>query len=70
MAVGEAIDAEAHEPDRFEGEGREIYLAYPNGSGRSKLNHSLLERRLGVSVTLRNWRTVTKLAEMSRSSST
>lgn len=58
------IDAEQYEPDRFEAHGREVYLAYPNGSGRSKLNHSLLERRLGVSVTSRNWSTVSSLAGM------
>lgn len=61
------IDATDYEPDRFETRGREIYLAYPNGSGRSKLNHSLLERRLGVRATARNWRTVQKLVELAGS---
>lgn len=64
--MGALIDAAEYEPDRFETDGREVYLAYPNGSGRSKLNHTLLERVLGVTVTTRNWRTVTKLAEMTR----
>lgn len=63
----ELIEAEAHAPDRFQGAGREVYLAYPNGSARSKLDHALLERNLGVSVTLRNWRTVSKLATMAAS---
>jgi uncharacterized protein (DUF1697 family) len=58
------VDAADYEPDRFHQVGREIYLAYPDGSGRSRLNHSLLERRLGVTVTARNWRTIQKLAEM------
>jgi uncharacterized protein (DUF1697 family) len=58
------IDSSRYEPDRFEAHGREVYLAYPNGSGRSKLNHALLERRLGVSATGRNWRTVSTLAGM------
>lgn len=62
--VHEVIDAADYHPDRLEADGREIYLAYPNGSGRSRLNQGLLESRLGVSVTARNWRTVTKLAEM------
>lgn len=62
--VDTLIDAADYEPDLFEADGREIYIAYPNGSGRSKLNHSLLERRLGVTVTTRNWRTVSKLADM------
>lgn len=68
--VGMLIDAADYEPDRFEANGREIYLAYPNGSGRSKLNHTLLERRLGVTLTARNWRTVLKLAAMVRTRST
>ena len=65
--VRELIDAEEFAPDRLEGNGREVYLAYPGGSARSKLGHALLESRLGVSVTLRNWRTVKKLAEMTAS---
>lgn len=62
--VESLIAAEDHAPDRFRGAGREVYLAYPDGSARSKLGHALLESRLGVSATLRNWRTVSKLAEM------
>ena len=58
------IEASQYAPDRFSSSGREVYLAYPNGSGRSKLNQALLERRLGVTVTARNWRTVTALTEV------
>lgn len=65
--VVDLIDTELYQPDRLEARGREIYLAYPNGSGRSELNHALLERRLGVAATARNWRTVSKLAEMAAS---
>lgn len=60
----ELIDADTYTPDRFHGNGRDVYLAYPGGLGRSKLNHGLLERKLGVRATLRNWRTVTTLAGM------
>jgi uncharacterized protein (DUF1697 family) len=62
--VPTAIDPDSYLPDRFTVEGREVYLAYPNGSGRSKLNHTLLERRLGVGATVRNWPTVTTLAAL------
>jgi uncharacterized protein (DUF1697 family) len=62
--AAELIDVAAYSPDRLVGEGREVYLAYPGGLGRSKLNHGLLEKRLGVAATIRNWRTVTKLAAM------
>lgn len=62
--VDALIDPADYEPDRLEVSGRETYLAYPKGSGRSRLNHSLLERKLGATVTTRNWRTVQKLGEM------
>jgi uncharacterized protein (DUF1697 family) len=41
--------------------GREIFLRYPNGSGRSKLTLDWFERHLGASGTARNWRTVSTL---------
>ncbi len=59
-----ALDAEAYAPDRLEIIGRELYLWYPNGSGRSKLTGSVLERKLGVTTTARNWSTMVKLAEL------
>lgn len=37
-----------------------LYLYFPNGLGRSTLVPTL-EKRLGVSATVRNWNTVTKL---------
>jgi uncharacterized protein (DUF1697 family) len=55
---------ESFEPERFELAGEDVYLFFPNGYGRSKLNNALLERRLGVAATTRNWRTVTALAEL------
>jgi uncharacterized protein (DUF1697 family) len=64
VAVEEAIDPAEHAPDRYLLDGREMYLDYPKGSGRSKLDHSLIERRLEVRATVRNWNTVTKLAAM------
>lgn len=38
-----------------------LYLDYPNGLGRSKLTNPLIERRLNVRGTARNWNTVGKL---------
>jgi uncharacterized protein (DUF1697 family) len=55
---------ESFEPERFELVGEDVYLFFPDGYGRSKLNNALLERRLGVPATTRNWRTVTALAEL------
>jgi uncharacterized protein (DUF1697 family) len=51
-------------PDEFALVGREIYLLCPNGYGKTKLNNTYLERRLGVAATTRNWNTVTKLCEL------
>ena len=62
------VDPAAFEPERFAvGPGRtEIYLWYPNGINASKLTGAVLaDRRLGVSPTVRNWNTVTKLLERS-----
>lgn len=42
--------------------GRQAYLVYPDGIGRSKLTNAVLERHLGSAGTARNWNTVIKLA--------
>src|SRR5215212_9051399 len=43
---------------------REVYLYCPGGYGKTKLNNTFIERRLGVPATTRNWKTVTSLQEM------
>jgi uncharacterized protein (DUF1697 family) len=50
--------------DRFVVAGREVFLDLPNGYARTKLSNDLIERRLAVTATTRNWRTVTKLVEL------
>jgi uncharacterized protein (DUF1697 family) len=44
--------------------GREAFITYPDGQGRSKLTTALIERHLGTSGTARNWNTVLKLAAL------
>ena len=44
--------------------GEELHLHCPDGIGNSKLPGMLSEKRLGVVATTRNWRTVTRLLEM------
>ena len=39
------LDAARFDPDTFAVDGREIYVTYPNGSGRSKLTIEVFERR-------------------------
>jgi uncharacterized protein (DUF1697 family) len=50
--------------DRLAFLGREIYILYANGMGRSELAKQLTRAKLGVAATDRNWNTVTKLLEM------
>ncbi len=52
--------------ERFRLIDRAFYLYAPDGIGRSKLAANT-ERLLGVSMTDRNWRTVSKLLEMAQS---
>lgn len=44
-----------------------LYLYYPAGAGTSKLSNVVIERRLKVRGTARNWNTVGKLRDMLRS---
>lgn len=43
---------------------RAVYAHYPNGYGTTKMDNNFFERKLGVSVTARNLRTVAVLLEM------
>ncbi|MEV0697859.1 DUF1697 domain-containing protein [Saccharopolyspora sp. NPDC050389] len=53
-------------PEELHLAGRELYLHYPAGAGRSKVTAAYLEKRLGVSLTARNWKTVIALAGLAR----
>ena len=54
-------------PEIIHVNGREMYVDYVNGAGRSKLTHGLIERTLGVAGTARNWNTVNRLLALSGS---
>jgi len=58
------LDPDRSPGDEFSVAGNEIYLRYPNGSGRTKLTLDYLERRLGVTGTARNWNTLLRLVEL------
>ena len=64
-AKGE-LELPAGATEQFVVEGADIYGYYPGGYGTSKLGSTYLERKLGVSITGRNWNTVQKLAELTR----
>jgi uncharacterized protein (DUF1697 family) len=61
------LDPARSPPDEFSVRGREIYLHLPNGAGRSRLTIDYFEKRLGVRGTARNWKTLTKLVELTQS---
>ena len=44
--------------------GQQLYLVYPDGIGESKLTAALIEKKLGVSGTARNWNTAQKIAAL------
>jgi uncharacterized protein (DUF1697 family) len=41
--------------------GRQAYIVYPAGIGRSRITNAFVERKLGIRGTARNWNTVLKL---------
>ena len=51
-------------PNRHVVSGSEVFIHYPEGSARSRLTADLIDRKLEVTSTMRNWRTVQKLAEL------
>ena len=61
-----ALDPDRGGQDRWAVEGRELFTFVPGGMARTKLSTAFFER-LGVRVTVRNWRTLHKLIEMSAS---
>lgn len=44
--------------------GREMFVYFPDGMGRSKFPWAALEKTLGVRGTARNWNTVVKISEV------
>lgn len=51
-------------PEEIHLRGRELYIYFPNGAGKSKLPWSQVEKFLKVSGTARNWNSVTKMLAM------
>jgi len=50
--------------ERIRAAGAQLYVVYPDGQGRSKFTHTVVEKHLGTRATGRNWNTITKLAAM------
>ncbi len=52
------------DPEEMHIHGREVYIYFPDGIGRSKLSWVTVEKKLKTAGTGRNWNSVTKLLEM------
>jgi uncharacterized protein (DUF1697 family) len=59
-----ALRAAVKGPEIIRSEGKQLYIVYPTGIGRSKLTNALIEQKLGSRGTGRNWNTVLKLAAL------
>jgi uncharacterized protein (DUF1697 family) len=51
-------------PEELHLKGREMYIYFPDGAGKSKLPWSQVERLLKVTGTARNWNSVTNMLAM------
>jgi uncharacterized protein (DUF1697 family) len=66
-AALDALAQKPFEPDEFTAGRSEVYLHCPDGVGRSKLVIAIGPKLAPAVATMRNWNTVTKLAQMARS---
>jgi uncharacterized protein (DUF1697 family) len=55
------------ESEEWQIRGQAVYILYRAGAGQSKLTNAVIEKRLGVASTARNWRTTLKLVELAKS---
>ena len=59
-----ALEAMDYAPDQFDHQNTWIYLNIPGKYHKTKLSNALFEKKLKVSATTRNWKTVLKLSEL------
>ncbi len=62
----EALRAAIKGPELVQAKGKHAYVVYPAGIGRSRLTNALIETKLGIQGTGRNWNTVLKLAALAK----
>lgn len=62
----EALERACAERERVAVRGRHVYACHPDGIRDSKLAKQIDSRHLGVKATASNWRTVTKMLELTR----
>jgi uncharacterized protein (DUF1697 family) len=59
-----ALQAAITGPEVVRAEGKQAYITYPNGFGRSRLTNTLIDKKLGTRCTGRNWNTVLRIAAL------
>jgi uncharacterized protein (DUF1697 family) len=59
-----AVQAAIAGPEIVRADERHLYIVYPAGIGKSRLTNALIEKKLGIRGTARNWNTVLKLAAL------
>jgi uncharacterized protein (DUF1697 family) len=62
----EALKAFTFDPEKYTILGKEVYVYCENGYGNTKLENLFFEKKLKVTCTTRNWRTVNELVKMSQ----
>jgi uncharacterized protein (DUF1697 family) len=62
------LQADIVGPELVKAKGRQAYIYYPEGQGRSKLTPAMIEKRIGRG-TGRNWNTVMKLDVIAKAGS-
>ena len=64
LTLGSRLDPDRSPGDKFLLVGRDVFLHCPQGLARSKLTNAWFDSNLQTTSTMRNWRTVRKLLEL------
>jgi uncharacterized protein (DUF1697 family) len=63
-AARETLRNQKFQPEELHVSGRELYIYFPNGAGKSKLPWGRIDKILQTRGTARNWNSVTKMLEL------
>jgi uncharacterized protein (DUF1697 family) len=61
--IQKVIDV-SYPPDKYKIIDREIFIYCPNGFGKTKLYTNFFEKKMGVTGTARNWKTITTILQL------
>lgn len=54
----------SYPPDKFLISGKEIFIYCPDGFGKTKIYTNFFEKKMGVTGTARNWKTITSILQI------